>query len=212
MLRKVLLYLPALALAATLAGCATTRMTAEWKDPAYAGASLKGKRVLVACRAPDDAMRRLCEDQWANQLGAQGIVVVRSYTVAGFTPGGTDNPDEMRAAGRRSDTAVVATVSLQPSDVTLVNPGPQVGVGMGGGSGGGYRGGGFGFGGVGVSFPIGGATATQRLAASTSLVDVASGKLFWSGNATTPSSADQGGQVSALAQKTIESLRSAGVL
>ena len=37
----------AIGVAALLAGCATTQMNAEWRDPAFAAGSLKGGRVLV---------------------------------------------------------------------------------------------------------------------------------------------------------------------
>ena len=68
--------LPPLLLAAVIAGCATTEMTAQWKDPAY-GSTLTGSRVLVLCQARDDTLRRVCEDQWATRLAAHGAV---SYT------------------------------------------------------------------------------------------------------------------------------------
>lgn len=84
MLRIPISRLLAASLVATLAGCATTQMTAEWRNPAFDAASLKGGRVLVVCRAPDEAVRRGCEDQWSNQLGARGIVAVRSYSIPGF--------------------------------------------------------------------------------------------------------------------------------
>lgn len=50
-------------------------------------------------------------------------------------------------------------------------------------------GGGFSVGGIGISFPIGGATAAQSLAASSALTALAQGTLVWSGSASTPASA-----------------------
>ena len=177
-------------LAAMLVGCATTQMNAEWRDPALTAGSLKGRHVLVVCRAPDETVRRVCEDQWANQLGAQGVVPVQSYSIPGLPWASPDTSDAMKAAVRASGVAALASMSLYPSDVAIVNPGAQIGVGMGGGSGGGYRGGGFSFGGIGITLPIGGATTTQSLAASSSLVDAASGRLVWSGSASTAASGD----------------------
>ena len=201
-----------LGFAAMLAGCATTQMNAEWRDPAFTAGPLKGRRVLVVCRAPDEAMRRVCEDQWAGQLGAQGIAPVQSYSIPGFPWTSGDTSDEMKAAVRASGAAALAGMSLYPGDVAVVNPGAQVGVGIGGGSGGGYRGGGFSFGGIGITLPIGGATTTQSLAASSSLVDVASSRLVWSGSASTPASGDVFAQVGALTQVTIEAMRKAGLI
>jgi hypothetical protein len=210
--RTRLASLLATGLAWVLAGCATTQMTAEWRDPAFTAASLKGKRLLVLCRAPDETMRRVCEDQWMGQLATQGMALVPSYSVSGFPVASADGSEEMRSAVRASGAAALVSVSLQLSDVAVVNPGPQVGIGIGGGSGGGYRSGGFSVGGIGISLPIGSATATQGLGANASLVDAATGKLVWSGSASTPASSDVSAQVGALTQVTVEAMRKAGLI
>jgi hypothetical protein len=212
MVRVLLARLWEVGLAALLGGCATTQMNAEWRDPAFTAGSLAGRRVLVVCRAPDEAMRRVCEDQWSSQLGARGVAASQSYAIAGFPWVSGDTTDEMKAAVRASGVAAVASMSLYPSEFAVVNPAPQVGVGVSGGSGGGYRGGGFSFGGIGITLPIGGATPTQSLAAGSSLIDVASGRLVWSGSANTPASGDVIGQVSALTQVVTDAMRRAGLL
>ena len=122
--------LPPLLLAAVIAGCATTEMTAQWKDPAY-GSALTGSRVLVLCQARDDTLRRVCEDQWATRLAAHGVAGIRSYSLQGFPPGGAANPEEMATAGRESGATAVASTQLMLSDFAVVNPGPQVGFGFG---------------------------------------------------------------------------------
>ena len=77
----------------------------------------------------------------------------------------------------------------------------------------GYRGGGFSVGGIGLSFPVGGATTTRSLGSSTSLVDLASGAVIWSGNATTSASAgDLTAQVAALTEVAIDALQKAGLI
>jgi hypothetical protein len=202
----------ALGLAAMLAGCATTRIDAEWRDPEFTAPSLKGGRVLVVCRTPDEALRRVCEDRWAALLGGQGMTPVRGYSMPGFRWTPDDTSAEMTAAARASGAVALATMALVPSDMDIVSPGPQVGVGVSGGSGGGYRGGGFSVGGVGISFPIGGATVTRGLGARSSFVDVASGKLLWSGTASTPASSDLPAQVGELARVTTEAIRRAGLI
>ena len=203
--------LPLLVAAAAIAGCATTEMTAQWKDPGYRGA-LTGSRVLVLCQARDDTLRRVCEDQWATRLAGHGVDSIRSYSLPGFPPGGAADPEEMARAGRDHGVTAVASTQLTLSDFAVVNPGPQLGFGLGGGSGGGYRGGGFGVGGIGLSFPVGGATATRSLGSSTSLVDPASGTVIWSGSATTSAGGDMTSQADALTQVTIEALRKAGLI
>ena len=210
-IRSLLAPLLASGLALLLAGCATTQMNTEWRDPTFSAGPLKGQRVLMVCRAPDEALRRACEDQWAAQLGAQGVAALRSYSIAGFPWASPDSADEMKAAVRSSGATVLVSMSLN-SEVAVVNPGPQVGVGIGGGSSGGYRSSGFGFGGIGISLPIGGATTSQGLGASSALVDVASGRLVWSGSASAPASGDLLAQVGSLTQVTVDAMRKAGLL
>lgn len=204
--------IPLLLLAAVSAGCATTAMTAQWKDPAFRG-TLTGSRVIVLCQARDDTLRRVCEDQWTTRLAAHGVDGIRSYTLPGFPPGGAANPEEMAMASRTNGATVVASTQLAFSDFAVVNPGPQVGFGVGGGSGG-YRGGGFSGGGIGLSFPIGGGgvSTTRSFASSTSLVDPASGAVIWSGSASTSAGGDVTEQVDALTQVTIEALQKAGLV
>ena len=211
-LRIALARTLAAGLTTLLAGCATTQMNAEWRDPAFTASSLKGQRVLVVCRAPDEAMRRVCEDQWSSQLGARGLAAAPSYLISGFPWASGDTSDEMKAAVRASGVAALASVSIYLGEIAMASPGAQVGFGISGGSGGGYRGGGFSVGGIGITLPIGGATTTQSLAASSSLVEVASGRLIWSGSASTPASGDVLAQVGALAQVTIEALHKAGLV
>jgi hypothetical protein len=117
----------------------------------------------------------------------------------------------MMAALRASGVAALASMSLYAGGVAVISPGAQVGVGVSAG-GGGYRGGGFSIGGIGITFPIGGATSAQSLAASSSLMEVAQGTLVWSGSASTPASGDILGDVAALTQVTIEAIQKAGLL
>ena len=198
----------ALGLATALAGCATTQMNTQWRDPAFDVGSLKRGRVLVVCRVPDEALRRHCEDQWVTLLRAQGISPVRSYSIPGFPWASGDGSTELTAAVATSGVGAYASMSIGAGALTVVNPPAQVGVGV---SGGGHRGGGFSVGGIGISFPIGGATATQSLGANTALVDAASGRLVWSGSASTPAASDPAEQVGSLTRITVEAMRKAGI-
>ncbi len=193
-----------------LAGCATTQINSQWKNPNFSGQSLISDRVLVACKARDETLRRLCEDQWLVKLGARGVSVVRSYSLAGFPPVATATPDVIRLAANDNGSRTVVVMELTSSDISVVNPGPQLGVGVGGGSGG-YHGGGFSFGGLGISLPIGGATVTQGMASTTTVVDTASGALVWSANASTAADVNVAEQVSALTKTNVDELIKAGL-
>lgn len=169
--------------------------------------------MLVVCQGRDDTMRRICEDQWATRLGTQGVLSVQSYSIPNFPPSGVANPDQLKTAAQTSGATAIATMQINPSGYATVSQGAQVGIGVGGGSGGGYySGGGFSFGGLGISLPVGGGTTTQGLGSSTTLVDAATGTLVWSGNATTPATADVMAQVSALTQITIETIQKSGLI
>ena len=194
-----------------LAGCATTEMRSEWRDPNVAGAVLKGQQVLVICQSRDHSLRRICEDQWTMRLQPTGVAGIQSYAIPQFPADGMAGNEEIRSAAGRVGAFAVASVQLAPDDLAVVNPAPQVGIGVGGGSGG-YRSGGFSVGGLGLSFPIGWPTAAQGMTCSVAMLDAASGAVFWSGSATAPPSGAQAGQVAELTQLMIDALLRAGLL
>jgi hypothetical protein len=86
-----------------------------------------------------------------------------------------------------------------------VSPGPTIGIGVGGG---GYRGGAAG----GITLPIGGATVNEAYASDSAIVDVASGKLAWSGRATSPTGGDVTTQLTDLTRVTFEALQGSGLI
>jgi hypothetical protein len=59
-----------------LAGCAGSRINAQWSDPQFAGQPPRGAKVLVACQAADPTLRRVCADRMAAKLSALGAVPV----------------------------------------------------------------------------------------------------------------------------------------
>jgi hypothetical protein len=65
-------------LALAIGACSSTQMTNTWKDPAAAGTQLS--KVAVVAMAKDEAIRRMTEDDMANQLGPR---TVPSYQVLG---------------------------------------------------------------------------------------------------------------------------------
>lgn len=196
----------AVGIASLLAACATTKMDAQWSNPDFRGTKLAGKTVMVACQARDFTVQAVCEDQIARQLAAKGVKPVQFVAA---NPGVQPVNDVVDAAAKRAGATAVFRTTLSTS-VPTVSPGPTIGIGVGGGSfgGGGGYGGGFG----GISLPIGGGTVQEALAADTAIVDVASGKLMWSGRATGPSGNDTTAQLSDLTRVLFESLQSTGAL
>ncbi|MGR8933274.1 MAG: hypothetical protein ACU837_02660 [Gammaproteobacteria bacterium] len=62
-----------------LSACATTTLTHVWKDPQWVPGTIK--TMLVVGIAGEPAKRRLFEDEFAKQLRAHHINVVKSYDV-----------------------------------------------------------------------------------------------------------------------------------
>ena len=192
-----------------LAGCATTQVAVEWSDPEFKGRSLRGQPVFVICEAPDLAVRRVCQDEVAIQLRTAGAVPVIA-TDGGLTVGPPPANDATLAAARAAGAKAIFGATIGP-DVTVVNPGPSVGIGVGGfGGSGGYRGGTVSGGSVGIGFPIGGGQATTGYAANMTLTDVATVRLMWTSKVTTPAAQNVGAQMGELARVGVEAARTAG--
>jgi hypothetical protein len=187
------------------AGCATTRVEAEWTDPAFAGKSLRGARVLVICEATDVSVQRVCADRLVAELAAAGAKPVAAPP--GLVPGPPPANDRTLAAARTAGATAILAATLAP-EAAVVRPGPTIGIGVGGwgGSGGGTVSGGS----VGIGMPIGGGGVDQSYAASVALTDVPSVKLMWSSRVTTPASGNLNTQVADLARVAVGSARGAG--
>jgi hypothetical protein len=193
---------PALALGAcVLAACATTKMDAQWSNPEFKGVSLKDQTVMVACQARDFTTQAVCEDQIATQMAARGAKPLKFSLMSQGAPPAND---ALEAAAKRANARAVYRSSLT-TFMPAVSPGPTIGIGVGGG---GYRGGAAG----GISVPVGGGTVTEAYAADTAIVDAATGKLVWTGRATTPTGSDTTAQLADLARVTLEALTAAGLL
>jgi hypothetical protein len=194
------------ATAVVIAGCASTKVVAEWSDPQFAGRSLKGEKVLVVCDANETVIRRICQDQLAAYLTASGAVPVSGR--ADLTVGPPPANDKTLAAARSAGAKAILGSTIAP-DATVVNPGPSVGFSLGGF---GFGGGGGGVGaGVGVGVPVGSAQAATGYASDLVLTDVATGRLMWTSKATAPASQDVGRQIGELAKAGVEAAQKAGL-
>ncbi|HET9025017.1 MAG TPA: hypothetical protein VFN64_10620 [Burkholderiaceae bacterium] len=194
----------AAALLLALAGCATTQLDAQWTNPDYAGRSLRGAPVLVACEAQEPTLQRICEDQVAGQITALGGVPTRSTQVAGTGPAAGTDP--YLAAARRIGARAIVRTTLNTGAVVASQGGPTVGIGIGGG--GGYRGGVGGFGGI--SFPVGGTRVSNAYTSETAVIDPANGAIMWSARASSSTAQDATGQIAELAQTAVGALRQSG--
>lgn len=190
-----------------LAGCATSAVNAQWSDPQFAGQTLRGAKVMVACQAVDMTLRRVCADRSAAKLSALGAVPLLAPDAGDAVANAPPDNALLLQAARDAGAVALLNTTVAP-EVAVASPGPSFGIGIGG-FGGGYRsGGGVGFG---MSAPIGGAgSVATGYGANASLTDVASGRLMWSARATAPPSSDVGQQLTTLATVLLDSARQAG--
>jgi hypothetical protein len=190
-----------------LAGCAGSRINAQWSDPQFAGQPPRGAKVLVACQAAEPTLRRICADRMAARLVVLGALPLLAPDNGDVGDAAVQPEAALLQAARSAGAAVLLRTQLAP-EVVAVAPGPTLGIGIGG-FGGGYRSGGsVGFG---MSAPIGGpGPAETGYGASASLTDVASGRLMWSAHASASPSSDVGQQLSELAALLLDAARQAG--
>jgi len=179
---------------AAFAGCASTQLDAQWRDPQLGAGFLRGARVLVACDTAEVVIRQLCQDRVAADVTARGATPVFppvDVVVAPDRPVDSQLLPAARAAGARA--LLVMTVAPSATDVS---PGFSIGIG------------GFGFGrssaaGVGVAAPIGGGRVTTGYSANGRVTDLGSGRLVWTAKATAPPSADIDAQLGELSRSVL---------
>lgn len=198
-----------LALAACVlffAGCASTKLDAQWIDPQFKGRSLRDTKVFVVCEATDVAIKRICQDQVVSQLTTLGATPVKGPESDQPTPAPQPVADPYLAAAREAGASAVLSTAVTP-DARVVDAGPSIGFGIGGfgGGGGAYR-----SGGVGMSVPVGPGQVNTGYAANTTLTDVATGRLMWTAKAASPPSKDVNAQVADLSKTVLDAAKKEG--
>ena len=195
-----------IAVAGLLAACSSTpQREAQWVDEALGPQShfLRGAKVLVACDVYDAALRRICEDQIAEELRARGASPVR-------TPPGVAvlNDRELDA----QLLPVAAGAGAKALFVMQMTPATS-----GGGSGASLGLGGFSFGGgggvgIGLGVPIGGGdTGSTGFAGSGRVTEVSSQRLLWTATFVAPPSRDLPSQFRLLSSAVADAAREAGL-
>jgi hypothetical protein len=184
-----------------IAGCASTRLDAQWSDPEFQGRSLRGAKVLVVCDANEPVVRRICQEKLAAQVAASGATPVMSPETVAAGPS-----DKTLAAARGAGATAIFGSTIGPEAV-IVGAGPTFGFGVGGISGGGVGGG------VGISFPFGGGggQVDTGYAANVVVTDVATGRLMWTSKVTTSSWQPLDTQVTELVKTAVEGAQKAGL-
>jgi hypothetical protein len=208
-------YLAAIALLALggvlVAGCASTKIQAQWADPQFAERSLRGEQVLIVCTAEEAAIKRICQEELRAQVSASGATPVTAPEADNLTPGQGPASEPTLAVARSMGAKAVLAATVAP-DAMIVNAGPTIGIGVGGfGGSGGWGSGTAVGGGVGVSMPVGGYGVNRAYGANLVLTDVATGRLMWTSKVTTRASQDLNAQIGALAKVGVTAAQSAGL-
>ena len=202
--------LPAVAVL-LLAGCASTQMGAQYVDPQTPPRYLRGAAILVVCEAPEPAVKLICESQAVGQLTQLGARPLTDPKLVSLMSGREPTAEQYLPAAREAGARAVFSTTLKP-DIWRPSPMSSFSIGIGGwGGSGGYYGGSGGGGAVGVTVPVGGAPGAAGLAATGTLVDVASGRVVWTAGATTSPAGDVTTQIAELTRALTEAMRQTGL-
>lgn len=192
---------------ALLAACATgPRLDAEWSDAnAASRAGLLRGPVLVACEAPDVALRNVCQDRVADEVRARGARPV-------FVPPETrlvqdqSLDAQLVPVARTQNAKAILVMSLRPAASEASGSGLSLGLG------------GFGFGrgggsalGVGVAAPIGGTRVETGFAANGRVTSVEQSRLVWTATAAASPSIDYDAQLADLSRTVLDAAARAGL-
>lgn len=198
-------FAPVVAAVLALSACASSspRTDLAWTAPGVPANSglLRGAPVLVACEAPDLALRKVCQEQVASELVARGA---RALPVSDGTADGRVADDQLLPEARAAGAGTILVVSLRPV-ATETGSGFQLGLG------------GFGFGrgsalGGGVTVPVGGSRTVTALSASGRVSDVAAARLVWTATVTSPSGGDAVAQIDAVASALLDEAGRSGLI
>jgi len=186
-----------------LAGCASTKLDAQWADGQLAGTPLRGARVLVACEAYEPVVKQLCRDHVASELTARGATPVAAPEAGNSTPGRPVSDEQLLQAARAAGAKAVLAVSMTIGAHT--GEGSGFSIGLGGFGGGSHVGGG-----VGVTLPMGGSQGHNGYTANSRLTDAWTNRLLWTAKASAPPSGDVPTQVRELSRTLLEAAEKSG--
>jgi hypothetical protein len=187
--QTIILLLLALA---TLSGCETMSVTNEWKDPAWAGPPAHS--VLVIGVAQNPGTRRVFEDTFAQQLNANGVQGIPSYTVLGSSA----DSNQLREAVQKTGAQALMITRVQKIQQKVdVSPG--------------YYGGFYGwYGGAWASTPM--VSQYEQVTLETSVWSTSNEKLIWSTTTQNIGTSDIPGKTASLAQTLIPKLKADNVI
>lgn len=194
-----------IAIAATVAGCASTTLDGTWVRPEFAGKRIDAS-VLVVGMTHDETFRRVFEDQMVAGLAARGVKATQSYVLVTGSLA-SDGHERLAAAARKSGARFLLTTAVIGQDrEVMVTQQPMSWGGVHGfRSWYGYY--------WGMAFPV--RTDVRSFAvflAQTSLTEVDFDRIEWVARTRTTESSSIGSDVRDLADVILESMVKAGLV
>ena len=153
------------AIAALLAGCATSQLVTQQANPAYAGKPFRS--VMVVAVTEDELIRRTFEDRMVAMLGRRGLKGIPAYEAIG-SRGKVEEADLRQAIARSGAEGVLITRVTRVDRSSGTVPGATVGVGF------------YGYWEV-VNLPPQQVTGPSWTFSETRLFDARNGVLAWTG-------------------------------
>jgi hypothetical protein len=195
---RVLFFSSALLL---LTSCASTHLDSQWINPEFSGQKMTGK-IMVVGITKDETLRRRYEDEIAAQLASRGVSTARSYDVIPGTLQ-VEAPESLIGVARMAQaTALLSSVVIgrEHMERVISEPLPLAGRGFDGW----YR----------YYWPYAyvrtEVRSFERYTVSTSLTEVASGKIVWTARTQTDETDRIDLELKALGKIVIDALTKAG--
>jgi hypothetical protein len=185
-----------------LAGCVSTSLIDQWKNPAFGGPPLK--KVMVVGVTEQPGPRRIFEDEFAAALKAAGVEAVPSYNIIA-EDGQAEQPVLEKAVKDLGAEGVLVTRLVKTEQKTQVTPGyyrPMPAVG---------------FYGWYSSYWVGyyeppAVYQYEVVTAETSVYHIGKGELVWSGTTETFAPEDVRKETRGFAKIIIAALKKQGVI
>ena len=196
--------IPVLAVLVFVAGCASTTLQSEWRDPAYNAGPFK-KIFVIGLSARDVTARRVFEDVMVSKLRAAGVQAIPDWQ---YVKGEGQVPESAMSAAVDSagaDAVLMArlvAIDKQIQVNPVVIPGPGPGFGWYGPYAGWYSGW--------YAYPS--VTQYDVVYVETTLFDHKTKRLVWSATSKTVDPASVQQEAPAFADTIIAAMQKAGVL
>jgi hypothetical protein len=192
------------AVAALLAGCASTTLQSTWSDPSYNAGPFK-KIFVIGLSAKSVTSRRVFEDIMVAKLQAAGVQGVPAWQFLGNDGQADEASMQSSVMQSGADGVLIARllgVDTQTNVSTLMVPGPGVGPGFGMGWYGAYAG----------WYAVPQVTQYQIATAETRLYVAQTKQLVWSATSETFNPTSVQNEAPGLADAVIRALQARGLL